>query len=592
MPPRNLPLRRRRRRPRRVGLLVAVLALLGSCASESPEDPLPRSALLITLDTTRSDALGCYGNPSVNTPHLDRLAAEGLTYDRAHTPVPVTLPSHASMMTGLYPLRHTVRDNGIAPLPQGADTVAEAARAAGHQTAAILAAVVLADTFGLNQGFDVYETPRRPDRGVTSLFAERSAREVVDAALAWWAGRDPGTPFFLWVHFFDPHAPYQPPPGFGQGGANMSAYLGEVAAMDHEIGRLIDHLRGDGALDDATVMVVGDHGEAFGEHGTKSHAAYCYQEAMLVPFIVRYADSHRAGERSDEIVSVVDVCPTLCEAMGIRAPLDIDGTSLFRRSVPADRGVYVESLVGYLSYGWSPLVGWVDRHGKYLHSSSPEFFDLDSDPGETVNVVTERQEDVRRYSRAIEDLADRDVIQHSTTDEMDAQLLEMIRGLGYAGMDDNLASIPRPLERTELPSPAGMTRVHELLLEGSSLFNAERYEEAEALYTTALAENPDNLRALYFVATCRMRLGRYAEAIDPLERLIRLGRKRASTFFNLGVCRARTGDDGKAVEAFEYARELAPNDVRILIQLVRLLPLVGREEEAAEHAATLRRLGH
>ena len=218
------------------GLIVAVVALLGSCASESPEDAPPRSALLITLDTTRGDALGCYGNEGVHTPNLDRLATEGVTYDRAHTPVPVTLPSHSSMMTGLYPLRHTVRDNGIAPLPQEADTVAEAARAAGHETAAILASVVLAETFGLNQGFDVYETPERPERSVTSLFAERSAREVVDAALVWWAGRDSRKPFFLWVHFIDPHTPDNPPPEFGLGGASMGSYLGEVAAMDREIG--------------------------------------------------------------------------------------------------------------------------------------------------------------------------------------------------------------------------------------------------------------------------------------------------------------------------------------------------------------------
>src|SRR6185503_9303787 len=274
------PERRHGRGGRRVRRAIAlgVLVLAAGCGQEER-----RSALLVTLDTTRADALSCYGNREPTTPVLDSLAKDGVAFDAAHTVMALTLPAHTSMLTGLAPLRHGLRDNGVAALPEAAQTIAARAHAAGIDTAAFVSSVVLDDDFGLDQGFDVYSVPVR--RGATERAhgAERPARATIDAALAWLAGRDSARPFFLWVHLYDPHHPYTPSAPFAE--RFSSPYLGEVAAMDHELGRLFDDLRARGLLERTFVLALADHGEAFGEHGELTHGTYCYETTLHVPLI-------------------------------------------------------------------------------------------------------------------------------------------------------------------------------------------------------------------------------------------------------------------------------------------------------------------
>lgn len=253
------------------------------------------SVLLITLDTTRADALGAYGRlPSV-TPHLDRLAAEGVVYEHAYTVAPLTLPAHASMLTGLYPPRHGVRDNGVAGLAQSAVTLAERARAAGFQTAAFLGAVVLDQGFGLEQGFERYDTPARSFYGGPSMgYAERPAAEVAGLVASWLAERDKDRPFLLWAHLWDAHAPYEPPEALRQR-AGGDAYLGEVAACDVAVGRLCAALAAEGLEDSTLIVVVGDHGESFSEHDEISHGPYVWNTTLQVPLLLRLPDGDKAG---------------------------------------------------------------------------------------------------------------------------------------------------------------------------------------------------------------------------------------------------------------------------------------------------------
>jgi len=559
-----------------------LLAWIGSsCGTSETDEPL--SAVLITLDTTRADALTCYGGRPGITPALDALAAESVRYERAWTVAPLTLPAHASMLTGLYPPRHTLRINGERALPPAAITLAEEAHEAGMQTAAFIASVVLDEAFGLDQGFDVYDSPRHHLQQTTTYYTDRSAGEVVARASEWLRNRDRGRRFFLWVHVWDPHGPWNPPPEYLRL-APDHPYLGDVAVADRGVGELLDTLRNDEAGDETLILVVGDHGEAFWEHGEFSHSAYCYETTMRVPMLLRYPDGYRAGETSDETVSVTDVRPTLAEAMHLPLRDDVDGRSLFRRGVPADRGVYFESYYGYLAYEWSPLTGWIDERGKYLHSSEPQLFDLRADPGETRNLVRERPEEVERYRRAIANVASRPPLALSREGSIDAGVREEVGKLGYASTRaSNPADLPGPLADTKLPSPASRVEERRRLLDALDHFNAGRWAEAETIHRTVLADNPRNHHAHERLGICLIRQSRHLEAIPPLREALASGRGTASAAVNLGMCLRVAKRYDEAIRWFETALEIDGSRVSAVRHLMDLYGQRGDSERVEEY---------
>jgi len=568
------------------GLATGLATALATGCSK-PRSGEPLSALLVTLDTVRADALGCYGRKPAVTQNLDLLAREGTLFEDAHCVAPSTLPSHASMLTGLYPIRHTVRHNGLHPLPQSARTLAEAAREKGFETAAFVGSVVLADSFGLDQGFDVYDEPSRAGPSVTTHFDERPASQVIDAALAWLARRDRSRPFFLWVHLFDPHAPYAPPAEFRTGALAGEPYLGEIAFADRELGRLLAALRKQGWLERTAVLAVADHGEAFGEHGEISHGTYCYEPTLRVPLILRLPDGEH-GAREHRPVSPVDVYPTLAEVMGLPPPRadEIDGVSLL--APPADRGVYFESYYAWHAYGWSPIAGWLDERGKYLHSSTPEIFDLSDDPSEQRNLAGRL--DSSRYEAAIAALAARPALASGDAGGIDETLQRKIRGLGYAGVEDARAVEPHPLARTDRPSPAQRNLELRRLTEALVMVNAGRPVEAAARLDQVLAVDPDNPEALDLSSVCAIRTSRYADAVPLLERIVASGRARAPTHYNLGLALSELGRLDQAIAAYQRALGIAPDEPRVLQALVPLLRRAGREGEASAYEAKLRKI--
>ncbi len=556
--------------------VVLLLATAGCGGGDAAEGPY--SAVLITLDTTRADALGSYGRTTGVTPHLDRLRERSLQYDPAYTVAPLTLPSHASMLTGLYPPRHGVRDNGLWALPDSAETVAEAARDAGYDTAAFLASSVLGPRFGLDQGFATYEAPGFAGQLAARHAGKLPAGDVVDGALAWLSARDGEKPFFLWVHLFDPHSPYRPRPEFQPAmRANASYpnvnYLAEVAYMDRELGRLLDAID----LDELVVVTVADHGESLRAHGETSHGAFCYQETLRVPLYVSHPDGRRAGERSSEIVSVVDVHPTLAEAMGLALASSVDGRSLLSRE-PSERGVYFECYSGFLSYGWSPIAGWLDGEGKYLHSSAPELYDLRSDPGEQRDLAAERAGELERYRRAIADVADLPALEVTAGEALDDAAVAELRSLGYAGAGLGPDRVPHPLAATGLPAPAAMRDAFETMQAGIRDCGVGRFAEAEAAFREVLARNPRNYTAVDMLSFSLMEQGRHAEAIPHLQWLVREGPERPGYLFNLGVCLQKEGRWDEAIAVLERAAELAPDLPRFREQLERARRAASRNE--------------
>lgn len=531
--------------------------LLAGCGRDVPvlaEPPL--SAVLITLDTTNRDALGCYGQALPLTPNLDRLAREGLVFEQARTVAPLTLPAHGSMLTGLAPLRHGVRDNGLFPLADEAETVAERLSAAGFQSAAFVSAVVLAAPYGLDQGFATYDAPRGSQAGATGHFLERPASETVRAACDWLQKRDRARPFFLWVHGFEPHEPYAPPPEFlARAGGNP--YLGEVAALDHALGELVRTLEEEHGLERLVVIVAADHGEALGDHGERTHSVLCSERVLRVPLFVRLPGTARAGERVVDPVSLTDVAPTLLDALGLTVPEGLDGRSLLA-TTPA-RGTYFESYTGYLNYGWSPLAGWLAGSAKYLHGTQPELYDIALDPEERVNRFDERGEDVARARAALQTLATLPRLARADA-PLDEALAADVHALGYAGAAGVTSEFPEPLADTGLPAPR--TRMEELELFYRALVRHEKGKLAEAIadLEAVVERNPLNTTALNVLASYLYAEKDAARALAVLQRIPEHARARATIQDLMGHCLENLGRHSEAFAHFELALAVKPGD--------------------------------
>lgn len=528
------------------------------------------SAVLITLDTTNRDALGCYGQVLAITPNLDRLAAESILFEEARTVAPLTLPAHASMLTGLVPLRHGVRDNALRPLDDSAATLAERLRERGFQSAAFVSAVVLAAPWGLDQGFDVYDAPLSSEEGSaggpTAHMLERPAADTVGAACAWLRARDRTRPFLLWVHGFEPHEPHAPPRELLER-AQGNPYLGEVAALDRALGELLAALREEPGLDRLVLVVAADHGEALGAHGERTHSVLCYERVLRVPLLLRLPARPRAGERVPVPASVADIAPTILDALGFGPLEGVDGVSLLRAG--PGRGTYFESCTGYLNYGWSPIAGWVDGRGKYLHGTNPEFYDLALDPLERTNLFAGRAEDVERCRRALAALAALPRLAQAS-EGPSAALREDIQALGYAGGAALDAVLPGPLESTALPDARERMGELERFYRAVLRHNGGKVDEAIEELAQIAAENPGNIYALNVLATYLFERRRLPEALSTLARIPERGQDRVNVQDLYGHCLEQLGRVEEALARFERALELEPRSAHQRADLERV----------------------
>ncbi len=562
------------------GVTLTGIAALGSgCQNESREPSPPRNVLLITLDTTRFDRLGTYGAPANITPSMNDLAQRGVTIERAYAVTPLTLPSHSSLLTGALPTVHGVRVNGRDRLPDHFPTLAEKFQEAGYTTAAFPAAEVLDRVYGLDRGFDHYVQERPTVNGVLST--ERSAEQTA-TLFEDWLGSQGNAPFFAWLHFFDPHAPYRERPDLR--GKFDSAYDAEIHHVDQVIGSIVDLLENRGLFSDTLLCITADHGEGLGDHGELTHGFFVYDSTLRVPLIFSHASL--TPSRIDGPFSHVDLPSTLLEAVGL-SPLR-HGRSRWQiirgdREASFPEPVYLESYYSYFTYGWSPLQGIVQGNWKLIEAPQPELYQLQSDPLETDNRFASSPPESRALRGALSQLAVSSATVQapvSLNEDERARLAE----LGYVVGDDSEA------RGTTLPLASAHVGAdpkdrQELFLEVQQLFEAARAlpsEQVLARCDSILSRDPDNLLALSYRGTTLVRARRFEEALTPLQRLESLGRSTASTLQALGVAWMNLNRPEEAIVALERSAALSPRPTKTLQFLAQAESQLGNFSRAVE----------
>jgi arylsulfatase A-like enzyme/tetratricopeptide (TPR) repeat protein len=487
------------------------------------------NVILMTLDTTRADHLACYGYPDVKTPHLDSLARRGVLFEQAATNSPLTLPAHCSILTGMYPTYHGVRINGNTALNEEQTTIAEVLSAQGYQCGAFMGAFVLDGRWGLKQGFQHYDDQfdLKKYKHIDLGAVQRPGNEVMDATLDW-LEEQKSSPFFAWIHFYDPHTPYEPPePYLSEYGPRGLAglYDGEIAFMDQQIGRCLSWIENNG-LDESTILVlVGDHGEGLGSHGEGTHGYFIYDYAIHVPLIIVTPFESLQGLRVSSQVRIIDIFPTLLEMASITPPAETQGRSLlplmFRPQKEEDEFAYAESMSPNLQFGWSSIHSLRTTQYKYIDTPKAELYDLTRDPDEQTNLLGQYP----NITREMKDMLDRlmeETSQSAPTPQaanLDRETIEKLSALGYIGSP--VATKKASGKSGSLADPKDKFPVFQAVTSAGSMILEQKYSEAAEKLEAALQEEPMIPQALLVLSTCYVELGRTEEAKAKLDLLLK-----------------------------------------------------------------------
>jgi choline-sulfatase len=531
-------------------LLAASAAVPAPAPSPTPPPAAGRaSVLLLTLDTTRADHLGCYGALRASTPRLDALAKSGVRFEQALSPVPLTLPAHASLLSGRVPRRHGVRDNAGFRLDKSVPLLSERLAAAGYATAAFVSAAVLDREGGLDHGFRIYDdTVRIGDRRAFD-YQERAASQTVDAVLARLPQLSP--PFFLWVHLYDPHLPYVPPEPYATKFKD-NPYDGEIAFMDSQLGRVLDAVKRKAPK--LIVVAAGDHGESLGEHGENAHGVFLYQATQHVPLIISGA-SLPPGATVTTYAGLIDVAPTVLDLLGLPALPDADGRSL----VPAMRGARIaprdyemETFYPSYSYGWAPLSALVAGPFKYVQAPRPELYELPTDPRETKNIVRAKADRTKALAAALADRTKGDATPQPAEDEEMNERRDRLASLGYTS-----GSVTP--EGGGIDAKDGVKLLPDLDAARHAIQLGDP-RDAIAPLTRILSTNSTNVPARLLLGQAHLAVGHEAEAVAAYKTVTELAPNNALAWFDLGnATAARALKDDAAFEATKkaYERSLA-----------------------------------
>lgn len=538
------------------------------------------NVIVVTLDTTRADHLGCYGYEAALTPTLDALAKRGVLFERAYAPCPLTLPSHATMFTGLHPAEHSLMTNGKGRLPDDVTTLAEVLSEHGYATSAFVSSFVLNRKFGLDQGIRDYDDRLSGVQASTDiLHRERDGKSTVDASVEWIA-KHCRERFSCWIHLYDPHYPYVAhEPLFGEQFANQP-YDAEIAFVDRQLSRVFDLLKAQGLEDNTLVVVVGDHGESLGEHQEPNHGYLLYEATQHVPLIVVVPKSAKAGVRVSGPVPLLDLFPTILELLGLEVPTATSGQSLagvWKNEEPQPRvclGMTDEPL---LDNGWSGLRSLTKDEWKYIRSPKPELYRLDTDPHELSNCVGEFPEVMADLEAQLEELEQQMRVRKPVENPLSNQEKKLLAGLGYTGglRERDPTSAPGPDVKDMLPLANALATAMELLEHGET-------EQAEVQLRAIVEKAPTYLKAVGNLGICLARQGRIGEAIECYERVLKLDPRDANALSNLAAAFVSQGDQQKAVEHYRAAMAVDPDSAVPAFQLGLLYQKLGDNLAAAD----------
>ena len=538
--------------------------------------PAPPDVLLVTIDTLRADRVGVYGGMPATTPNLDRLARRGVTFMDATAHAPLTAPSHASILTGQYPPHHELRDNGGFVLSPRSRTLAEMLRAQGYHTAAFVASYVLNRGTGLNRGFETYGDSfdtTAPHLSLPGL--QRRGPEIARDVVKWLAGAQ--RPFFLWMHVYDPHAPYDPPPAFGSRFPGKP-YEAEIATSDWAVGEVLRAV--EQKSQSALVIVTADHGESLGEHGEMEHGIFLYDATLRVPLIMS-GPMIRAGQRVQQQVRHVDILPTVADWVGAQVPPGVDGTSL-KPLVEGHTDVtlpsYSESLFGQLHFGWSDLHAVRDGRWKFVQAPAAELYDVRADPGERSNLFDRQSDTAAKMGRIIHDVNEASAKDRPASGTaVDSVTAARLKSLGYVSGRIELGAAAGADPKTEI---ARYVDYVQQFTRGVDALQAGQQREAERVFERLVRMFPESYEVHQYLGRTRAAGGRHDAALREFETARRLSPGSALVAFDAAKSLAAKRDFAAALALVTEGLTLEPDTFYGYVTKGQVLRAAGQRAEA------------
>ena len=520
------------------------------------------NVVFITVDTLRADHLGCYGDKQIRTPNIDALAADGIRFERAYAAVPVTLPSHTVIFTGTYPMLSGVHDFAANKLSPNQPTLASVLKENGYTTGAIIGSAVLDSRFGLNHGFDFYydhfDFNRLQESNLDEM--ERPGNVVANLTLDW-LSKNYQKKFFLWMHLYDPHYPYRPPPPYSEQYKDR-LYDGEIAFADAQVGRLIEFLKNKGLYRNTLIVLGGDHGESLGEHGENTHGFFIYNATLHVPLIFHLPGGVHTKTVAN-LVNLADLMPTVLAALNIQIPEQVQGQNLLSIMSPKKednaRSMYAETFLPRLHFNWSELRGVETENYHFIDAPKPELYDLRKDPGETHNLFTQKKavtEEMRVHlAKLIQQYTAGQELAEKTG--LDPALMERLKSLGYAGFSGGSNS---GANIHALPDPKDRIQTYELFSDAMADSQHGQYAESIEKLNAALRTDPDSVPGHYLQGLNYYRTREFPKSVAELERVLQLSPDYALAAFQLGLAYGRNGDFDKSISMLQRALELDPTN--------------------------------
>ncbi len=570
-------------------LLIPGVMFIAGCA-ETPSFQKVKNldkttnVVLITLDTTRADHLGCYGYESANTSNTDRTARSGVLCEKAFAPTPLTLPSHTSILTGLYPYSAKVHNNGTYVLSESAKTLAEIFGENDYKTAAFLSAFPLDSQYGLDQGFEVYSDDfSKGGRESSIFFQERSSYRTTDLATAW-LRENKDNPFFMWIHYFDPHKPYEPPEDY-KSRYSGNPYDGEIAYMDENMGRLFGILKELGLKSDTLVVITADHGESLGEHGEDSHGFFTYNSTLYVPLIFSYPGVLPGGKRISVNTSVLDIAPTVTSICNLESSVDFEGIDLlpgiFGKELNRNSPLFFESYLPYENFGWDKLEGVISGKWKFIETAENELYNLEKDWSEENNLADEYSTKEKKLRTKLTEMKKTasDKIKPQKSGHLSGKQARKLKSLGYIGAGSGMGDTGKK----ELKDPKKMIEGMKYIKAGEAHFSNENWDKTITAFEKVLKLDKDNCYALTMTGKAYASKGDEKKAEEFHKRALKEKKGYTQALINLGAVYVTAGRAEKAIKLCKRALEKNPTSSLAHANLSFAYQNLGNKEKAFKH---------